>query len=269
VSSTPGKVKPSGVAFLIPLVLWIIISIIAVGVMISGAAVADTTVENFARVEPGTSAVVNLKSDGGYRIFAEGPGVDGSISDPILTVDIKGPDGQTVATESYIGELSYSNSGKEGTAVQTFDVPRAGDYTISWSQSPTSTSSTPTATGIAIGKANPLSEAGKRIGLGIALGTLGFILAVIIAIVLLVKRSGSKKRQRNAGFGGPPGGGYGGPPPGGGYGGPPPGGGYGGPPPGGGGYGAPPPPPGGGGFGAPPPPPSGQSWGAPPPPPGS
>ena len=59
-------------------------------------------------------------------------------------------------------------------------------------------------------------------------------------------------------YGGPPGGGYGGPPGGGGYGAPPGGGGYGGPP-GGGGYGGPPPPPP-GGFGGPP----GGGYGAPP-----
>jgi hypothetical protein len=81
---------------------------------------------------------------------------------------------------------------------------------------------------------------------------------------MIESNTNSMGPQQMAGYGPPPGGGYGGPPGGGGYGGPPGGGGYGGPP-GGGGFGGPPgggfgAPPGGGGFGAPP----GGGFGAPP-----
>ena len=258
-STVPQKPKPSGVAYLIPVGIWILFSIVAVLLLVMGISRVDDVVDDFARVDSGTSATVDLTSSGGYRIWLEQPGADEGLAPP-STVTVTGPDGQDVQVSPYIGDLTYSLSGREGTAVYTFDAPSEGSYTITGEITDGSGGT------FAIGKDNPLAEAGRGVLLMVVVGTVGFLIALVLFIVLAVKRGRSKRQIREANAaayppaGGYPGGGYG--PPGGGYGQPAPS--YGGQP----GYGAP----GAGGptFGAPPPqqqgtpPPAG--WSPPPPP---
>ena len=236
----------------------------AVGIAVRGVQQSGDIVDGFARFDSGDTATVELKSSGGYRVWLERPGVDGEVS-PEVTVTVT-KDGEDVAVSPYDSDLDFSIDGRDGTAVSTFDAPEAGRYEIS-AQSPGGGQ-------FAVGKANPLSEAAKAVGLMVLVGTIGFLIALVLVIVIAVKRSRSKKRIREAN---PPGGydqpAYAGAPAYGaaqgwgdqsGYGQQPAYGdqsGYGQQPPG---YGAPPPPAEPPGFGQPPPPSAPPTFGPPP-----
>ncbi len=262
-SSIPAKPKPGGLAFLIPILIWVAFSIGAVVLAVQGVQRAEDTFDNFARIESGVPTTVDLKSSGGYRVWLEREDVGDLTTTPLTNVTVTQGD-QVVTTEVYDGDLSYGSGSREAAAVWTFNIDEPGEYEI------TAEALDGGGGTFLVGKGNPISEAGKGIGLMFLVGTIGFLIALIIFIVLLVKRSRSKKqiRQANLAAYGPQGG-YGAQPA---YGGfsprhrvrrpPPPS--YGAPqapgaPPA---YGTPPPPP---GSSAPPPPPPGSS--APPPPP--
>ena len=192
-SIEPQKPKPSGLAYLVPVVLWILFSMAAVGIAVRGVQQSGDIVDGFARFDSGDTATVDLKSSGGYRVWLERPGVDGELS-PEVTVTVT-KDGEDVAVSPYDSDLDYSIDGRDGTAVSTFDAPEAGQYEIS--------ARSPEGGQFAVGKANPLGEAAKAIGLMVLVGTIGFLIALVLVIVIAVKRSRSKKRIREAN---PPGG---------------------------------------------------------------
>lgn len=265
VSIQPQKPKPGGAAFLIPVAIWIIASIVAFVFLFMGFARSNSVIEDFARIDDGTTATVDLRSSGGYRVWLERPGVDDTFLDPTADVTVT-RDGDPITVERYVGSLSYSGDGKDGTALYTFNAPEAGEYEI--------TGVVTDARGgtFAVGKGNPPGEIARGVVLMLAIGTLGFLVALVILIVLFVKRGRSKRSIRQAAASAYPSQGYG--PPGypqagpGGPGYPPaaPGGapGYGAPPAPGGSpvFGTPPP-----AQGSPPPPPSAPFGGGSPPPP--
>lgn len=245
-STVPQKPKPGGLAFLFPILLWIVTSIVAVVILVLSFGRVDGVVDDYQRTPVGGSGTVTLDA-GEQRIFLERPGADEDIfATSGITVTVTGPDGADITPDAYLTDLDYSVGGRDGTAIYTFDAPSSGEYTIE---------STDGVNGqggeLAIGSENPLGPIGVGFALFFVIGGLGFLIALIILIVMLVKRSGSKKRIRAAqlqsqGYGQQ---GYGQQ-------------GYGQPQQGYGqqGYGQQ-------GYGTPPPPPpSGGSWGGPPPP---
>lgn len=272
-----AKPKPSlAAAILIPLAIWILLSVIGTVMLVRGFSNYSSAIDGFARVEPNASTEVTLKSSGGYRVWAEFP-ESGSEFTPVptgITVTVTDADGQAVAVDDYNGSISYSDGGTEGVAINTFNIDEPGDYAITSSLDSFATE--PDA--LAIGTVNPTAEVGKGFGWFFGLGTLGFLIALILFIIMLVRRGRSKRQLAPAPAyaGGYPqpayGGGYPQPQPG--Y--PQPQPGYPQPQPGYGAAGYPPPPaatpppaPTPGPFGAPPPsstPPPPGSW---PPPPSS
>lgn len=253
VSTVPTKPKPSGLLYLLPLAIWIGFSIVAVVLGVRGFAGYERTIDDFARIDSGSTATVDLKSSGGYRVWLERPGLDDDSLRPSTTVTVTAAGGAPVTVEAYDSSttLSYSRDGRDAVAVHTFDVSRPGEHTI--------TAAGEAGDRFAIGQDNPITEGAKGAAYLVGLGTLGFVIAAIIAIVIAVKRGRSKKQIHQAtmasAYGSPSG--YGGPS----YGGPPPPQGY----PASGGYQAPP-------SYQPPSPdvgasPSGSSGGSPPPPP--
>ena len=254
-----AKPKPSlAAAILIPLLIWILFSIGAGYMAFRGFQDYTSAIDGFARIEPGTPTEVTLKSSGEYRVWAEFPQSESGVT-PIasgITVTVVDADGNEVAVDDYVGTLSYSDGDREGVAVSTFSIDEPGDHTITatvdaFANQPDR---------LAIGTANPLTEIGKGVLLMVVVGTVGFLIALILFIVMLVRRGRSKRALAPAYAPGYPAPAYGAP---GGY--PPPQPGY--PPQG---YGAPaaypPPPPAGtpppsGPFGSPPgtPPPSDTS----------
>jgi len=242
------KPSPSGVTYIIPAAIWALFSIAAVVIGIQQGAQYGSIIDDFARIESGRTETVELSSTGGYRVWLERPGVDSETLRPPTTVTVM-RGGDEIAVEPYDSttDLQYSSGSRDGIAVQTFNISEPGRYEI------TATADDGQPATFAIGRGNPLTQAGKGVAWFFGIGTLGFLIALVVFIVIAVKRGRSKRQIRQASFGGGFGGGgfgapgppaYGAP---GGYGSAAPGG-Y-GPPPSPGAY-APPPP-----FGSPPPPP--------------
>lgn len=210
-SVTLEKPKPGlAAALLIPFVIWVVASIVAVVFLVMGIQRAEDVYDDFARIDASTPTEVELTSTGGYRIWLERPGDDSSdfgITEA-ATATVTGPDGEDVPVRTYSGSLEYNDA----TAVLTFDIDEAGTYTIEADEATFSSDPSAGPARFAIGKGNPFAEAGKGILLMILIGTVGFVIALILMIVMLVKRGRSKRRITQASFqGGGYGGGYGAP----------------------------------------------------------
>ncbi len=222
-SATLEKPKPGlAAALLIPFAIWLVSGVVAIVFLVGGITRAEDISDDFARVPSGQSTTVDLTDAGGYRIWIDCPGSSGDYSSPSATATITGPDGETITASTYSGSLTYNDL----EAVLTFNAPSAGQYTFQITEDSFSSCG---GREFAIGKDNPFAAVGTGILLMIVIGSVGFLIALILMIIMLVKRGRSKKRITQAaiqsGAYGGYGGGYG--PPGGGY---PPGG-Y--PPPGG------------------------------------
>jgi hypothetical protein len=220
-SATLEKPKPGlAAALLIPFVIWVAASIVAVVFVVLGFQQAEDLYDDFARVPNEQATTVELSKAGGYRIWLESPESNDTVFST-ATATVTGPDGENVPVRTYSGSLEYNDA----SAVLTFDVDEPGSYTIEATDTGFDTSGTQ----FLVGKGNPLAEVGKGFLYMGLIGTVGFVVALIIMIVMLVKRGRSKKRITQASF---QSGGYGGPggyPPAGGYqqpGGYPPPGGY-------------------------------------------
>lgn len=190
-SAPPQKPKPSLLALLIPLAIWIVFGIVAVAVAVVSISRADTIVDDFARVEPDTETTVALRSTGGYRIWLERDGVSDEVGDPDTTVTVT-RDGEPISVERYATDLDYAFGGREGTAIYTFDAPAEGEYVVSGQINDGGGGQ------FAVGKANPVGEAAKGILFMILIGTAGFLIFLVLGIILLVRRGRSKRRIRQS-----------------------------------------------------------------------
>lgn len=189
------KPKPGlAPAILIPLAIWVVFSVVATVFLVRGFQSYDDIIDDFARVESGQPATVDLRSSGGYRVWIERPVLDDDVRPP-TTVTVEAADGTEVPVErEYSSTLSYNNGGDDGQAVHTFNIDEPGEYTI------TATAIDGQPARFAIGKGNPVSEAGKGLALFFGIGIVGFLIALILLIVMLVKRGRSKKRINQARF---------------------------------------------------------------------
>jgi hypothetical protein len=184
------RVKPGGLAFLIPLAIFVLGIVIGVLLIIWGVGRAEQIVEDFDRVAVGESATFTF-DEGGYRIWLEGDGVQTS-SEFVEGTIVESGTGEPLTTEEFESELSYDIGGREGVALRTFDLDEAGDYDVTFDR----TDSGREDRNLAFGQDNPVSAMGLAIGLGVGAMGLGSLIAVIVLIILLVKRSGSRRAQR-------------------------------------------------------------------------
>jgi len=102
----------------------------------------------------------------------------------LINIEILDPSGDQVLPNSNATSYSADNNGMSYESFGSFDVQRAGIYTV--------TVNGPTATSAKIGQIS----FGGFIGLlggGIAIGTIGFFIALIVLIVTIVRRSRSKR----------------------------------------------------------------------------
>lgn len=191
------KPKPGlAAAILIPLVIWVVFSVVATVFLVRGFQSYTDIIDDFARVESGQQATVSLKS-GGFRVWIERSALDEDVRPP-TTVTVEAADGTPVQVDQYdlSTNLTYSDGDTEGQAVHTFNIDEPGDYTI------TATADDGQPAEFAIGKDNPVSEIGKGFALFFGIGIVGFLIALILLIVMLVKRGRSKKRITQARFAG-------------------------------------------------------------------
>ncbi len=234
-----GSARPSAAGYWIAAAVFLVGSIGAI-VWFVVALVGAITLPNdfFTMSVPGEGRVA--LDEGVYSLFQEHPD-SLTRSGPTPRVEIVAPDGTTVAQRGLTGSQTYTVGGRSGQAFAEFTAPVTGTYTVR-------AFGEPDGQRVAIGRLFDLGSIGGILG-SIALGAVSFLVALVLFIVTLVRRSRFDKARRAAlapagpppGFGSAAFPGYGhGPPP---------------------GYGPPPGPP---GWGPPPPaPPTPPGWGPP------
>jgi hypothetical protein len=199
------QIKPRGIAFLIPVGIVVVGLIVMTLLIVNGFRRAGDIVDGFDRVPVGDSRTFDLEA-GSYRVWIEGDGVAEGFEFIDYTIE-SSDDGTPLTTSSYDASLTYDINGRTGSAFETFDLDEPGQYDVTFN----STSSGRTDRELAIGQDNPVGAIGTGIGLGLLVAGLAFIAAVILTIVLFVKRSRSRKAQLPPPAAGP-GYGYGYPP---------------------------------------------------------
>jgi hypothetical protein len=183
------QIRPRGIAFLIPAGIFVLGLVVMVLLIINGFRQADRIVDDFDRVAVEESETFDLEA-GDYRVWIEGEAVDDGfelIDYSIVSTD----DGTPVTTSPYDTSLTYDIGGRTGSAFETFELDEPGEYEVSF----VSTSSGRTDRDLAIGQDNPVTAIGAGFAFGAMAAVLGLIVALIVTIVLFVKRSRSRKAQ--------------------------------------------------------------------------
>jgi hypothetical protein len=181
---------------------WIALLIFVLGVGGSGYVLYDgisSLGEGLVRAEVPGQTEITLDEAGSWTVFHESPSVfEGQTYNAPLpdgtSVSLIEKSGDEIPMTPSVGSLTYDLAGRSGVAIGRFSVDQPGEYTLSV-ESPADPSSDPTvlALGHEKGKATI-----KTVG-GIA-GILasGFV-AMIIFLIVLIMRSRSKNRLREAG----------------------------------------------------------------------
>ena len=181
------RLRPSG---------WWYVVAAAIGIGGIGAAVAiglatatkfADRIDEYPRADVPGSESVTLAADG-YIVYHEFSGAGGETFglDPSVDITITGPDGDPVDLDAYGGSATYSTSDHEGSALYTFTAEESGDYTV--------TTEGESAT-IAIGH-GVFDGIVEGIVATIAVGLVSVGSAVLIAIVVGVRRSTARTRRQ-------------------------------------------------------------------------
>lgn len=149
----------------------------------------DDTIDGFERVPYPEGGVVTIDEPGKYVIYGEQPSsfTDANVNAVINLID---PDGDTVVTSYYSGELNYDFSGRSGAAIATFTADTAGSYRLQPDEDGVGN-----AESLAIGE-SIAGELVRVILVPMLIGGLGFIGGAVILIVTGVRRSRAKRRRQ-------------------------------------------------------------------------
>jgi hypothetical protein len=171
-----------------------------IALIVSGVVRLADTVEDFERVSvPGTGEV-RIDETGGYSIYHEYDQFGSSrFYPPEPDVTVTDPSGTEVDLERYSGTVTYDFNNHEGEGLYTFDADETGTYTVTVEGD----SESVVAVGRGVGRGLVTS-----ILAGVAVGFIGVVGGIVMAVVVGVKRSGNRRRLR-ANWNPPPG-----PPPG-------------------------------------------------------
>jgi len=161
-------------------------------------------------VVPGTTTLT-LSETGRYTVFYESRSVvngavyiSGGLSPSLACTLTSNATGTEIPLEASITNSTYDIGGREGTSVWVFDIDQPGTYAFSCGYTDGRTEPEVV---LAIGTGFVEGILGMVFGtLGSVFGGLGVlfgttIIAVIIAIVVFVKRQQAKKRLEEGGFG--------------------------------------------------------------------
>ncbi|MGH9118803.1 MAG: hypothetical protein ACRD0A_13265 [Acidimicrobiales bacterium] len=199
----PVVVKPRTVAFLIPVGIFLLGLVLMAFLIFNGFRRAEGIVDDFDRVAVGESETFNL-DESGYRVWLEGSGVDDRFEFVDYSI-VSADNGDEVTTSPFSTSQTYTLGGRTGAALETFDLEESGAFEVSF----LSTSSGDSDRDLAIGRDNPVRAIASGIVFGMGAAVAGFLVALVITIVLFVKRGRSKRAQTGPPQPGPPPGGYG------------------------------------------------------------
>lgn len=147
------------------------------------------TVDGFDAISAPGEADLRLET-GDHWVFAAVP--SGSAED-LVDVTVTDPSGrtQTLSQQTFLAD-SANTDGQQFVPLGFFDATAAGTYHFE--------TDGPSGTEVRVGTLSLPKVLGFIFG-GIAVGSLGFLVALIILIITLVRRSGRKKRQHATAYG--------------------------------------------------------------------
>ncbi len=186
--------KPSKTGIIWAIAIFVVTSIIGVVMIVVSIGTIANSINDLQKVSAGQTQQLTL-SPGDQYVFVVAPS-KAAISD--VQVSIVDPDGDRLVPSdtgnSYSGNSSDGN-GDSFRSLGYIKVTTTGTYTVSVDG--------PTGSSVRVGEI-PLARTLALLFGGIAIGTLGFIIALVILIVALVRRSKVKKANRALAYGGAP-----------------------------------------------------------------
>jgi len=184
--------KRSVAGFIWAAVIFVVTSAVGIGLVIGSFFVLASSISGFKAIDAGETSRVQLGT-GEWHVFG---GAASSFGMDQITIEIIDPSGQQVLPNTSAASYSADDNGMKYESFGSFDVKSAGTYTVRVDGPPGTTAR--------IGQISLLGFIGLLVG-GIAIGSLGFVLALVVLIVTLVRRSRSKRTMAPpVAFGSPP-----------------------------------------------------------------
>ena len=184
------SVRKPLVGFIIAPAIFVLTTIIGIALIVMSISTIANTIDGFEAVDAGQTRRIAL-STGEYYVFA---GAATESATNAVEVMIFDPSGVSVSPNYGGSSYSADSGGQYFASIGSFDATVAGIYTVEVSGPPGTTAR--------IGKV----PAGRIVALlvgGIVVGTLGFVAAVIVLIIAIVRRSRATMRARAAMVGAP------------------------------------------------------------------
>jgi hypothetical protein len=183
--------KRSVAGFIWAAVIFVVTSAVGIGLVIGSFFVLASSISGFKAIDAGETSRVQLGT-GEWHVFG---GAASSFGMDQITIEIIDPSGQQVLPNTSAASYSADDNGMKYESFGSFDVKSAGTYTVRVEGPPGTTAR--------IGQISLLSFIGLLVG-GIAIGGLGFVLALVVLIVTIVRRSRSKRAMAPPMPSGPP-----------------------------------------------------------------
>jgi hypothetical protein len=198
----PVAKKPKWAGIIWAISIFVVTAIAGIVLIAVAIATIANAIDDLQEVDAGDTRELTLEPGDQYVFI----GADNERELRQVSVTVLDPDGTPIRPRSSDNTYDSTSDGTTFESVGYIDVDTTGVYTVSVEGPPGST--------VRIGEIPIGRFVGFLVG-GIAIGAIGFIVALVIFIVALVRRSRVKKENRAAAWaasGGPGGPGYGPPP---------------------------------------------------------
>lgn len=197
--SAPAPVKLPKAGFFWALGIFLVTAVAGIVLVVMGVRQFVDDIDGSQRIDAPGEDTLRLE-EGDTWVFASVP--FGSAED-LVNVRITDPDGATrTLSQETVPTGSASTDGEQFVPLGFFTVETAGEYRF--------VTDAPEGTEVRVGTLSLGTLVAFVFG-GMAVGFVGFVIALILLIVTLVRRGSRKKQQRAAAYaagGGYPGGGY-------------------------------------------------------------
>jgi hypothetical protein len=198
----PVAKKPKWAGIIWAISIFVVTAIAGIVLIAVAIATIANAIDDLQEVDAGDTRDLTLEPGDQYVFI----GADNERELRQVSVSVLDPDGVPIRPRSSDNSYDSTSGGTTFESVGYIDVDTTGVYTVSVEGPPGST--------VRIGEM-PIGRFVAFLVGGIAIGAIGFIVALVIFIVALVRRSRVKKENRAAAWaasGGPGGPGYGPPP---------------------------------------------------------
>jgi hypothetical protein len=185
---TEQMVRPSKWWFVAAALVAVAGIVAAIVIVVLGAVDYAERIENFDRADVPGTLEVEITRPGGYSVYHEYGGAFDDftyVREP--TVTVTDPSGAAVGLDTYDSVVTYATSDYDGEGLFTFEAEEAGTYLVAAEGS----SGSGVAVGRGLGRGLTPYVAGS-----VVVGLLGVVAGTVIAIVVGVKRSQSRRALR-------------------------------------------------------------------------